>query len=519
MGEINLHANEKKTLFIGMDGATWDVIKPLIEEGKLPNIAKLKKEGASGILLSTEIMISPSVWTSILTGKIAGKHGILDFMTMQNHLKAKRIWEIFEDTGKITGIAGFLMTWPPKLKNEGFLIPDHFAPNGQAIPEDVSFFWEITHNRLKKTAFGFLESVYFMKKLLKYGVDFRTLINAINVFFWRIITKPVYLDYFHREIKLFQLLLEKIFLTLCNKYNPDFAAIYYPGTDVTAHKYWCYYKPDDFEEIDENDIKKYGNIIPEQYIAVDQSIGRLIKQMERKHKNLDIIIVSDHGFQSSTEAKYHPSVKIDFLLEHFQLKDQITYTKLGHNTILHAKAVTKQGQLNLLKQFEEKIKQVRDVRKDIPLFETEYIEEYLKVAAEPMWKGYQFSDAITIGQQQYKVENVLEKGVLLTGKHARKGIIIIKSQDVKPGHKIQNATVFDVTPTILALNKMPIAKDMDGKILKDIFIDSFFKDFPSESIDSYGSPEDISFSKQDFEIVKENEDDLVSRLQNLGYMD
>ena len=81
----------QKTLLIGLDGATWKIINPLIEKGKLPNIKSLMDNGSHGILMSDEKMVSPSVWTSILTGKNPQKHGILDFMTMQNKLKAKRI--------------------------------------------------------------------------------------------------------------------------------------------------------------------------------------------------------------------------------------------------------------------------------------------------------------------------------------------------------------------------------------------------------------------------------------------
>ena len=67
---------KNKTVFIELDGATWGVINPLIQQGKLPNIQQLVKSGASGILMSELPAISPKIWTSIFSGKHHKKTGI-----------------------------------------------------------------------------------------------------------------------------------------------------------------------------------------------------------------------------------------------------------------------------------------------------------------------------------------------------------------------------------------------------------------------------------------------------------
>ena len=68
-----------KVFVLGLDGATWDVLKPLAEEGNLPNLARLKGSGASGTLRSIFPPLSPVAWTGIMTGKNSGKHGIFEF--------------------------------------------------------------------------------------------------------------------------------------------------------------------------------------------------------------------------------------------------------------------------------------------------------------------------------------------------------------------------------------------------------------------------------------------------------
>ena len=65
---------------IGLDGATWDILDPLIGQGKLPVFKKLKENGAWSRLRTFEPTLSAVVWTSIATGKSMLKHGIVDWV-------------------------------------------------------------------------------------------------------------------------------------------------------------------------------------------------------------------------------------------------------------------------------------------------------------------------------------------------------------------------------------------------------------------------------------------------------
>jgi len=69
-----------KVIVIGLDGATWDLIKPWADEGKLPTFKYLMENGAWGILESTIPPLSPSAWVSIYTGCKPSKHGIFGFV-------------------------------------------------------------------------------------------------------------------------------------------------------------------------------------------------------------------------------------------------------------------------------------------------------------------------------------------------------------------------------------------------------------------------------------------------------
>jgi hypothetical protein len=66
-------------LVLGLDGADWDWIEPLMARGDLPNLAALRARGAWGRLGTQKPTLSPSLWTTIATGRSPGRHGIRGF--------------------------------------------------------------------------------------------------------------------------------------------------------------------------------------------------------------------------------------------------------------------------------------------------------------------------------------------------------------------------------------------------------------------------------------------------------
>ncbi len=128
----------KKVLIIGLDGATFDVFNPLMDKGHMPHLKRIVEEGVSGILESTKPPITPAAWTTFMTGKGPGRHGIIDFEkydvhtnTLEfNHTQAileKTIWEILSEKGMRVGSINLPMTYPPRKVN-GFMISGFETP-------------------------------------------------------------------------------------------------------------------------------------------------------------------------------------------------------------------------------------------------------------------------------------------------------------------------------------------------------------------------------------------------------
>ena len=68
-----------KVLIIGLDGCTWDLVKPWIDDGELPTFKKLMTEGVWGELESTFPPVTCPAWPSMLTGKSPDRMGLYCF--------------------------------------------------------------------------------------------------------------------------------------------------------------------------------------------------------------------------------------------------------------------------------------------------------------------------------------------------------------------------------------------------------------------------------------------------------
>jgi tetratricopeptide (TPR) repeat protein len=69
-------ANSRRLLLVGWDGAEWNLIAPLLDAGKLPNLAKLVEGGVLAKLGSLSPVISAPLWTTVATGRRPEQHGI-----------------------------------------------------------------------------------------------------------------------------------------------------------------------------------------------------------------------------------------------------------------------------------------------------------------------------------------------------------------------------------------------------------------------------------------------------------
>ncbi len=129
-----------RMVVVGLDGATFNLIKPWAAEGKLPTFARLLADGAHAELRSTLPALTPPAWTSAATGKNPGKHNIFNFYKVSEggigklpltpaDLRSRRVWDIANAYGKRAGVVHLPLTYPPE-RLDGFVVSGIMTPKG-----------------------------------------------------------------------------------------------------------------------------------------------------------------------------------------------------------------------------------------------------------------------------------------------------------------------------------------------------------------------------------------------------
>ena len=134
-----------RVLVIGWDGATFELLDPLLSAGALPNVQRLVERGRTATLQSTIVPISSAAWVGAVTGCTPGEHGVYDFFepvpdsyevrlvsARSNHLPP--LWRILGWHGMRSVVFGVPLTWPPE-ELDGTLVA------GMLSPFDATYTW------------------------------------------------------------------------------------------------------------------------------------------------------------------------------------------------------------------------------------------------------------------------------------------------------------------------------------------------------------------------------------------
>jgi hypothetical protein len=129
---------DKKTLLIGLDAACWDYLDPLLQADRLPALRKIIDAGNGGILKSTLPAMTPTAWSTLITGKNPGKHGVFEMMwrkpggydfvpTSAGSRQGTPFWKYLNDAGIRVGLVNIPFTHPP-TPVDGFMLCGFGAP-------------------------------------------------------------------------------------------------------------------------------------------------------------------------------------------------------------------------------------------------------------------------------------------------------------------------------------------------------------------------------------------------------
>jgi predicted AlkP superfamily phosphohydrolase/phosphomutase len=497
-----------KLLIIGLDGATWKVIDPLLNRGKMPNLAHLVENGTRCVSSAFDLALSPIMWTSLASGKRPEKHGVTHFFDTANNVRCRRLWDILEQPDRPVGVFAWPVTWPPRPIN-GFMIPSLFARANDTYPADLRFVKDLEDGLDK----GWDERVRLISTAMQHGLHPTTIVGIADYAIQRKFGRYNDLDNFARQRYIKQQVHLDIYTYLVKQYNPYFTGFYLNQIDAFSHIFWRYYEPHLFPDVEAKGVKKYGDMIPYVYQMADKAIGRLLRLTDR---DTLVVVASDHGFEAATasrkQAKFAARILGDKFLDALDLSQTVRY--VNHGTVLVCKILRqRQETLDLLRgiQVEEMDQPLLDV------YEENTGEVVIRVAKTANYHGIDIKTLhITWSGDRKPFLDLVELADASTpGVHHLDGIAVFYGPGVQPGGYVADGSILDVTPTVLALLGMPVGRDMDGRVLIEAILPEFLKKTPITYIDTYDTGLELSEVEDDEPISEE----LMTRLRDLGYIE
>jgi Tfp pilus assembly protein PilF/arylsulfatase A-like enzyme len=409
---------EARVLVVGLDGADWEIIDPLLAAGRLPHLERLIREGARSKLLTITPVLSPVVWTSIATGVEPFRHGILDFLTVDAQGKSEpvssrerlvpTVWEMLSGAGVPVGVTAWWATWPASPV-KGYLVTDRVAyqlfgyrsdarsSEGKTWPPEL-YDRAVRPHIVGPEAVPWSEVTPYLdgerRRLEQFDAEERKLLEDFRTL---LASGRTYLD---------------VGLALRRDPSVRFEAVYFEGTDTVGHLFMPYRAPR-LPSVSEARFRSFHAMVDRYYETVDGMLGKLLEGRQ----GWTVFIVSDHGFSSDAT------------------RPLTTDSRIGHGA-----------------------------------------------AAD--W-------------------------------HRRFGILVMSGPGVRRGVRLDEASIYDVAPTILALFGQPVPRSWPGRVLGPALDRAFLSRHPvtfRASDPTRASPAPGSAENG------EEAEELRAKLESLGYL-
>jgi len=539
---------QDKVIVIGLDGATFNILDPLLEKGLLPNLAGLIEEGTRGILSSTLPPMTAPAWASFMTGVNPGKHGLFNWRTRfqdtketwvsTNNIHSAKLWDILSEAGHRVGVMGVPLTYPPQPVN-GFLVSGMLTPN-----KEVEYTYPLSvKQEVEEMAQGYVIDVDIEGENRDLGT-----------------TRGI--ESLLRELEEATEKRTRATMHLWRRVRPTLLVVFYEMPDRIQHGLWRY--ADLSMELSSEADRLRRELVMSSFASLDRAIGEWVRIAD---SNTTIFLMSDHGFcfQDSRLYLNRWLAEKGFLkyksgvlgarrglrrtmrhIKGFLPRRWFMYSRGlvdtasvdWPNTLAHAgmpteyaiyinlegrepQGVVRPGKayLSLREDIRQELLGLTDPRtgrsviKEAFLREEIYQGPYVDSAPDILFQlepGYLATHTSASGDF---VQDVSSEG---RGCHAKEGIIVAAGPHIAQGRAIAEAHIIDLAPTILHVVGLPVPKSMDGRVLSELFTPQFQEERPV-TFEESRSKEEPKSHKGVYSTKEESA--IEERLRGLGYLD
>ncbi|MDA0666891.1 MAG: alkaline phosphatase family protein [Planctomycetota bacterium] len=550
----------KRVIIAGIDGATWDIINPMIEAGKLPNLAAMVKNGCCGPLTSTVPPNSSLAWTSFMTGVHPGKHGVFFFreqrhgsyqrpVVSMNSVQVPSVFRLASEAGKKVASITVPLTFPVEKVN-GCMI------GGLLTPDRHSDFIHPPE----------------LRKELEEAIGDVPADNEPEMLFHSASEGAAVKSMFH--------VIEQITRMgehVLDNHDPDFFVLVFRQVDLTSHQAWCYQDPQ-WQKANPGKWETRKDLLADVYIAVDAAFGRIRDRALKMDGDAVFGTCSDHGFGRITYRYYMNKWLLDngyLVLKSSaeSMKRKLWMQKKWNGALRRSgilKILTERGR-KLGKGQEHTIMEMIDWSKtrayssfsggeDIVLInvkgrepegivdpgsEYEALREEIiakvvqmkapdgaKIIArafkrEDLWEGEQLHIAPDIqcvtketacNMSPSPLHSVVAEPAVegRPAMHRTQGIYGWEGKGViKEGERVTGPQIADMATTMLHLLGLPVEDYMDGRVMEDCFTPEYRAANPVQTREGF-----VNLAPREMgEALEEDDEKLIETMKALGYME
>jgi predicted AlkP superfamily phosphohydrolase/phosphomutase len=555
-----------RVFVLGLDGATWDVLRPLVERGHLPRLARLVAQGAAGTLHSVFPPLSPVAWTAVMTGKNPGKSAIFEFLESAHNpfatrvnssrsIQADLLWEIARRHGKVSVVGGIPLSYPPRQPQAfapGFFLGDFLSPAGAPdFTSDPALFAEL------ERAVGPYRP--WSSAVHDGGREAETLTDLTALLDQHLKAVRFLMDRCEWDLFLFNLMaIDRIQHELWHAWDPSHPAA--QGRDLAALRtgliaFW--------RRLDEGIGAIVDALPPESALLVlsDHGFGPIAWYV---NFNVWLLERGDLALKDSSYVRqkrwfyelgvtpewfYQRMVRLRLAgqrVSRFRGKQMSPLERLAQSLFLSRRHVDwartrayAQGNFGqiflnirgrqpqgcvdpadvrpLLDDLKAALRAIPHPETGQPLVERVYERDELYHGPHA---GLAPDLTVVIGDWRYRTiglhdfttNRLIAPAFGPTGDHRMEGILVASGPPFPPGAAPAQATLLDVAPTILHLLGIPVPDDMDGRILSEILHPAFT---PAHAEPAAAAGPEVPVPSA---YTEQEDADIQQRLADLGYL-
>ena len=284
-----------KVIVVGVNGMEWDVLRPLLLQGKLPNLSKVIKSGTYGKLRTVSAPNCPRVYSTMFTSMKPEEHGVTGFIVggitaNTNMLKQEPIWSYLSKSGVTVGMANVPATFPV-LPVDGYMISGMLT-RGKDCEDGVLCAPKLSEVQGGDPVYPAAMKAELLKNVGDFYIDCERMPSAEQLRGH----EPEVIDTWLKKVQVIREEQTKLFDYLLTNHPTDFTWMVQSCEDRTGH--WLYpiapYNAGYNPKI--NSVRT--DAFPNQYIAFDGVLGTILKHVD---ENTYLFILSDHGIKPLRE--------------------------------------------------------------------------------------------------------------------------------------------------------------------------------------------------------------------------